>query len=401
MVVISTLPFDVTGRADPGSRVAVEIAGSKYTASTTSDGRYAVSVLDALTPGAYTMTVVRTSENGATQSLTRAITYVPASAPREEDANEKASSAETPAVGAPPPQKKSGPPADRAVPAAPKKTQPIAALPPPTKKTVEDELKKVEERRGFMLVMKETTVPFRELQVRPIEAVGGEKISVLIRPTMQVKSITARLYPLNGATTADARARSQRWRWIANLFASPADAKTESASLPKEKWIDGYLFSPMPHREVYAGDITVPFVEQGTYALRVTMNAADGTRSSIEKRIMVIPHGIVYSGSPASLDDRVSRARVTVFARGGDEIFREWNGGAFGANHPVWTDEAGQYAVSLPAGAYYVRVDADGYESYQSGVKVLSRAAILNDAILLSPKQKTGILWEWWNRLWR
>lgn len=362
---LSELPFDVTGKAAAGTRVTLEIAGSKYSVETDATGRYRMTVLDDLAPGEYTLTASEPADKGG-RKVSRTITYAPKGASGKKDAV-PADITETAPKAAPSAAKKQPVKAQPArAPAA--STAPIAAptvpTAPVTSEAVAEAVSSAEKRKAFLLVLKKTTAQFRETQVGPVEVVPEETITIVTRPGEAVRSITARLYPKASLGSVQAY----------------------------DEWIAGYLVEPTGDGDVYRGDMTIPSFARGAYILRVTMNGDLGTRSTIEKEIHVLAKGAVVKegGNTLSVDMRIPRAHVTVYAQSGDGQFREWNASAFGAENPVWTDASGAYVFSLPAGVYYVTAVADGFEPYESGITVLKAPGIYRDVIQLMPKKSSG-----------
>lgn len=105
--------------------------------------------------------------------------------------------------------------------------------------------------------------------------------------------------------------------------------------------------------------------------------------------VLIIGYKIFTSplpGQPAQTNKENINATATVYVRDpatGD--FNVWNGLAFGQNNPMTLTDG--FSVILPAGEYYVRVEAEGYDSANSLVSQVKEQSIVTANINLGRKR--------------
>jgi hypothetical protein len=102
------------------------------------------------------------------------------------------------------------------------------------------------------------------------------------------------------------------------------------------------------------------FNSLGTYDLNILAMFDDNTSVRMKLEVLVDPYGFVYE----KIDEnelRLSNAQVTLYAKLDDD----WN--IYGiANNPQYTNTHGEYQFLVEPGTYKIKVELDGYETYES-----------------------------------
>ena len=387
---IHSLPFVIRGVASPLAKVSIEISGSTYTVDAGEDGAYEVTVLDALESGEYSILSFQVLESGeASDTGIQTITYVDDTVVVvvEDDTSVE----ETDGI---PDTTTDTNTSDDGI-TTEKNPQGIKPLMPkqltaPSQEEVAIKVEKVTERSAFLLVLSNKTTQFKRQQLNSIHTTEGGAIDMLIRPSDDVHSITARLYPVEDVTGKTVR-RDTFSRGIASFFFPEVYAQ-EVADM---SWVKGYVFNSDEHlTNAYRGVIDFKDVPAGTYRLVVTLNQKDGKQVDIAKKIVTEERGTVYKTGTTI---PVAHARVSVWKRNADGIFEEWNGSIFGQENPVFTDEDGRYAIDVPEGTYTLHVEATGYQTYESDPMISDTPTTLRQDISLTSAKRSlwRMFWDW------
>ncbi len=104
---------------------------------------------------------------------------------------------------------------------------------------------------------------------------------------------------------------------------------------------------------------TLSFSSAGVY--QITANSADGAKNKTSRdlnTVVVLKDGQIKFG-----DQPVKDAIVTVFyLEPSTKQFVVWDGQSFSQNNPQKTDQEGRYRLLLPAGDYYLQIQALGFK---------------------------------------
>lgn len=138
----------------------------------------------------------------------------------------------------------------------------------------------------------------------------------------------------------------------------------------------------------------ISFVMAGTYKLVAT--AVDGagnvTKVTLPSVVAQAPARVVAQDNAAIRD-----ARVTVYYRNerlGQWV--EWDGSVFGQDNPVAAGADGGVRLWVPAGTYYLRAEATGYQSLVTQTFTVDRPTPLGATLKLAkaPELRIGS-WHW------
>jgi hypothetical protein len=130
---------------------------------------------------------------------------------------------------------------------------------------------------------------------------------------------------------------------------------------------------------LWSGEINLD--QTGSFDLNV--QAEDGAGNKVEKvlgKVTAVGGGQVRSGEAA-----LKNAWVNVYYFNSQlNQFVLWDGRPFGQTNPQKTDEAGRYNLSLPAGKYYLKVEAPNLQSSYSGIFTLDQTRLITSNFDLS-----------------
>ncbi|HYE60017.1 MAG TPA: fibronectin type III domain-containing protein [Candidatus Kapabacteria bacterium] len=394
--VFATLPFDVTGQALASSTVSVQVAGTEYVVRADADGKFTVTVLDQLISGTYKVVVSQKDTLGRQSDLIERTIIVRLPGAEQEEVDETPKGIPTTSTptrirqgqtSEQPRRPVTDRPIERVTTTTPSSSvaQPVLPGPiqpaqqSPTIEQVEEKVTEVaKSRSAFLLVLREESALFNKQQVNGIEAVQGERINVVLRPKNKVKSITARLYPVQ---TAGKTAKVKK-TWKQTFFGQTVHAAENTAS-SSPAWVAGYVFSVDHDMNAFSQDFDVPAdLPPGEYKLVITLNGEDGSREQMSKILRTLPQGTVSSTTGLPLSD----ARITIYSQDVSGEYVVWQGIPFGEQNPVRSQKDGKYAVHVPSGQYYVVVNAPLHGVYQSGIYIMSEPGIINDQFTLTSK---------------
>ena len=377
-------PFVVEGTADINARIEITIAGTVYSVWSDDEGKFSVDVLDQLTKGEYEIGAVQVSDGGyKSQNFARKIKF-------GEEANFKEKILELGIEGEDfseiivPEQAGESYTTETTVDIV----SPEVIIGSPTSDEVQEELKIVEKKEAFLLVMKKGSVGYYKEQTNGIETVGGESVEILLRPKKEVHSIVGRLYSVStGEEKVSLLQKVKNW-FTGTVYAEGV--------MDKKELVDAYVFEYDDTYNIYRVGVTPPDDNGHEYELLISMNNKDGSRVDLKKNIKTVFKGAIKSGNTD-----VSYARIEIFRQNKETgKYEAWNAELYGSKNPIFTDEGGKYAMQLPPGAYYLEVAAPGYEVYQSKIYLLLEPMVVNDEINMTRGSYSGWFrfWEWVKR---
>ncbi|MBT3949191.1 DUF2341 domain-containing protein [Candidatus Parcubacteria bacterium] len=372
-------PFIVKGTSEVNTKVEITIGGTTYSVWTNDEGVFSVDILDQLIDDEYEITVVQIYEDGfrGKESIRKIKFGKESKYVEQEDVDEYIEIGDEQVITTP------GQEVGDFVEVTPSDEVSDVLIESPTEEDMVEELKEVEKKEAFLLVMKQGSVGYYKEQVNGIETVGGESVEILLRPKQEVHSVVGRLYEIS----ADVEKVSLLQR-IKNWFTETVYAQGDDGL---KKWVDAYVFEYDELYNVYRTDVTPPNNNGNEYQLVISINNEDGTRVDLKKNIIT-----VYKGHIQSKGHSVAYSRIEIFRQNDDtKEYQKWDASLYGSENPIFTDENGKYAMKLPPGAYYFNIAAPGYENYQSKIYLLSEPTVLNDEVSMERSP-----YSWWFRFW-
>lgn len=118
---------------------------------------------------------------------------------------------------------------------------------------------------------------------------------------------------------------------------------------------------------IYKAQVVSPLVE-GEYNITTIVEYKDEKLKPKQTRLVAVvdPEGYIYRRD-GNDEVRVRNAVVSIYWFNKEKNeFEFWNAEKFLQTNPQKTNETGKYSFLTPEGKYYIRVEADGYNSYKS-----------------------------------
>ena len=165
-------------------------------------------------------------------------------------------------------------------------------------------------------------------------------------------------------------------------------AVTGAGGITEMKLLVGDTAVALKHLDDSLWKGSVAFDTQGFHEARVW--ARDGAGNVTERHVLsvfVADQGKIMEGK-----NTISGATVWVY-RFSDLIsdYVLWDGSAFGQSNPQTTSESEGYGFVLPAGSYYLFVQAEGMRDVTSKIFTLSDSALVNVAISMKKAKRAGL----------
>ncbi|KKQ41038.1 MAG: hypothetical protein US58_C0006G0017 [Candidatus Magasanikbacteria bacterium GW2011_GWA2_37_8] len=357
---IISSPFQITGTANPLGNLSINIGGTTYTIKADKKGNFSVDVLDQLSSKEYEITAWQYDKDGEMGDKTsRKIIF-----------SEK-KDLKIPQIT---PNKKIDETYSNKI---------ITGTTLPSSITIEarNQIKtKIEDKKAFLLVLKNSSANFEEDQSGNIVVAENEKVEMLLRPQQSVHSIVGRLY------TATKKTSELNWYQKIRQFILPtvyADTNSEM--------VGAYLFTHDKNNNLYSLVVAPPQQNGKEYKLVVNINNEDGTQVTLNKKMITAERGIISSNNKP-----VKFARIEIFQYNQvTGIYETWPGILYGTNNPIFSDNNGKYSVALPAGQYQINISAPGYQDYTSKIFILPKPTIINENFTLETSK-----FGWWYKLW-
>lgn len=399
--LITDLPFMVRGYGASGVDIEIKIAGSTYKVKSGETGEFSLLILDQLTDGNYVVNLTQMGATGKTSSSVERKILVATKKLKEiktepSTIKSKEFKGELETITPERLQISTKPSTDADAPTkvekiVPKSGSKIIPAPVSTASEVKALLEDIKKREAFLVVMTNNLTHFNRNQLERIEVAEGEEVNIFIRPAAKVYSITARIYRKSEQAT---EVRPENLSMLKRIRSWLIPAARAVGISPAAQWLSGYIFNPIIDSRLYRGSISLANVRVGDYELVITFNNQDGSRLRLTKEITVKTKGKIME-KKGDEEEPITFARVVVFKQTKTGDFVSWDGWLYGAENPIFTDQSGEYILSLPPGIYYLRVDAAKYETYHSGIYVLDQPTIIREDIYLEQTSRNA-----WDRFW-
>lgn len=183
----------------------------------------------------------------------------------------------------------------------------------------------------------------------------GEDGSIL---AVQGQSFKITLSDVGGATSID-------------IFADPSGMGKASSGSGSKK----FSLKKNPDNGLWSGNIILD--KEGEY--RLGFSAVDGAGNKTDRdlnKVRVVRNGNINAPN----------AKITVyFFNTNTNEWNIWDGSSYGQNNPLKADSSGNYSLFLPAGKYYLRVEASGFQALNSKFFTLNMSQPINADFTLKP----------------
>jgi len=165
-----------------------------------------------------------------------------------------------------------------------------------------------------------------------------------------------------------------------NLVVSTQGGVTEAAAVTDEKT---FSLKRIGDTNLWQGEII--FNQDGLKNIKIIVKDGIGTTAERElNHIIVHKSGVIIN---AKNNQIITNARITVFYFDGiTNEWVEWDGSSFGQKNPQYSDQSGRYSFFLPAGEYFLKIEAKNYRQVLSSKIVLNKESIISDRIKLEPE---------------
>ncbi len=129
---------------------------------------------------------------------------------------------------------------------------------------------------------------------------------------------------------------------------------------------------------------TLSFQAAGVYPLAaVSMDGAGNKTNRSMESIVVLSRGKILG-----VKNPVKDARVSLFYLAPSEgKFALWDGASYGQKNPQKTNKDGEYSLFIPAGTYYMEVEAPGFRIFKSDIFKLDKATPMSASVNLEKQQ--------------
>jgi hypothetical protein len=400
---ITSVPFTISGKATPYTDVHVSIAGSRYTITADDFGAYAVTVLDQLYPGVYLFTV---SQPGTTIERTITITedsFTTISTP--EVVLQEPSTSEEPLAG-----ESSESESNKSDEDAIQEPASDDAVPTYSESSVDNELEQqdaqqtdleqhIREERSRVTLSQLLRSKSRRIEDQVAERSAQEAAERVdeIFEALSERSSFFLVYGPGRIGLLDEQPNVFSGDWV-TINMRPADdveritVRLYSEDETRSGWIEGVVLTESDTR--FEGMLQLPAdLPAGTYRLVATMSGEDA-QQHLSKTIKVLERGQIVDkqGQP------ITQARVSVYENT-PQGYQLWHGEWYDQTHPILTGKNGRYGYAVPAGMYYLVVEAQGFDTFQTGVLRFEEDGYIHMDITLKSSQDRGVLRVIWNAI--
>lgn len=205
-----------------------------------------------------------------------------------------------------------------------------------------------------------------------LEVISGQQLKLLVKPGEEVESITGFLTIDNRelAEAGEERSGVDLGSMVASAFlANPRLAKETNREVEREFVLETFAYNDEDADGVYEANVNMPLVK-GQYAIKTRIVPADSNRPirEIEMITVIDPEGYIYE-KIGNQELRLNDAMVSIWWKNGETgEFELWPAEEFQQVNPQVTDKSGEYSFLVPEGEYYLTVEVDEYEKFESDI---------------------------------
>ncbi|MDO8486292.1 MAG: hypothetical protein Q7S77_01165, partial [Candidatus Staskawiczbacteria bacterium] len=199
-----------------------------------------------------------------------------------------------------------------------------------------------------------------------IKTISGQSLQLVVKPDKQVKRIKGYIIFRSKTPTPTAFQIPLNYLTASLVFASPNLTKNQEEPIKTEEKLVLAEFEYQDTSDgVYVATINVPVVD-GEYEIITVMDYEDENIISKEIRLITVidPEGYIYEKN-GNNETRILGAVASIYWLNPEtNQYEIWNAKDYQQENPQTTDERGTYSFLVPEGEYYLKVDAQGYSSY-------------------------------------
>jgi hypothetical protein len=162
---------------------------------------------------------------------------------------------------------------------------------------------------------------------------------------------------------------------------SDIGGSTQAAVLAKDKngSVKAFKLTKNPDSSLWS---TYLLLGEGTFQL--IYSAIDGAGNATTRNlntVLSVPRGVVNGASGGVVNAKIS----VYYQEPVTNSWQIWDGGAYSQSNPQLADENGSYTLFLPAGKYYLHIEAFGFKTSDTEFFTINNPQPINANFKLSP----------------
>jgi len=237
------------------------------------------------------------------------------------------------------------------------------------------------------------------LPQQKLKTISGKKIHLSIKPEYPAKSIKGYLTFKSMQVTTNVSKKKFAYLSDYIKLAQPVRASYDNSELKnvdieERMVITSFEYTDDDKDGIYTAEVYSP-IPAGSYEILTVIDYIDDKRGNkIIKLITVVdPEGYVYEKIKGK-ELRISNALVALYSLNSKtKKFELWNADKYQQKNSQITDVRGSYAFLVPAGTYYLKAVAPGYEDHTSAIFKVTEGNGVHMNIELKSR-------SWWVKSW-
>jgi len=201
------------------------------------------------------------------------------------------------------------------------------------------------------------------LALQTLNTIQGQNLKLIVKPDGPAKSIEGYLLFKSNAMSKGQSLGSALTANVAN--AMEITAESEGTVGPDTDLVLNKFFFKDSGSGIWTADVASPLAT-GQYELKTVVNyKANKTPKQLSMVVVVDPEGYVYQRLNGG-EFRIVNASVSIYVLNENtKEYSLWPATDYRQKNPQNTDVTGRYAFLVPAGTYYISVNADNYYEYK------------------------------------
>lgn len=158
----------------------------------------------------------------------------------------------------------------------------------------------------------------------------------------------------------------------------------------KKLLLKKFPYADIRKNGIFSANVTMPKVS-GTYGIATIITYKDKrlAAQNIDLTAVVSPEGYVYEQTARGAL-LIKEAKITLYQCDSSHACAPWEAEKYQQSNTVVTGGDGSYSFLTPPGQYYVKVEAKGYEPYQSELFIISN----DNFVKVNIELKAQPLWK-------
>jgi hypothetical protein len=234
--------------------------------------------------------------------------------------------------------------------------------------------------------------------VQKLKTISGKKLFLSIKPEFKAKSIKGYLTFISRPQTLGYESQNLAIRLLEKInLLSPVSAKESVLSLDsieKKLVLEEFTYQDDNNDGIYTAEVYSP-VPAGEYEVLTVIEYQDSKNGTKLVRLVTVvdPEGYVFEKIKGK-ELRISNALVSLYwLNPQTKNYELWPADKYQQQNGQVTDVRGSYSFLVPLGSYYLRVQAAGYQDYQSELFKVSEGEGVHMNLELQSE-------SWWTKAW-